>query len=178
VNRSPGGDTDGLEGKVAMRSFRLLLLLLMAGGILNSTAALAAGSDIPSPGPRDKCPVCGMFVAKYTDWVVSLTFRDSTSVFFDGPKDLFTYYLNMKKYNPSRKVADVVSMAVKDYYDFKPVDAKKAFFVVGSDVYGPMGKEIIPFRKEADAREFMKDHKGKKIVGFGSVTPEILKTLE
>jgi copper chaperone NosL len=161
-----------------VNSFRCFPLVLMVTWLLYSTLALAAGNDIPSPGQRDKCPVCGMFVAKYTDWVVSLTFRDSTSVFFDGPKDMFTYYLNMKKYNPSKRTADVVSMTVKDYYDFKPVDAKKAFFVIGSDVYGPMGKEIVPFRKEADAREFLKDHKGKKIVGFGSVTPEMLKTLE
>ena len=161
-----------------MRSFRRFLLVPMAAGILCSTVALAAGNDIPSPGQREKCQVCGMFVAKYTDWVVSLTFRDSTSVFFDGPKDMFTYYLNMKKYNTSRRAADVVSIAVKDYYDLKRVDAKKAFFVVGSDVYGPMGKEIVSFRKESDAREFLKDHKGKKIIGFGSVTPELLKTME
>jgi nitrous oxide reductase accessory protein NosL len=170
--------TIGREGEDVMSFFRRFLRVLLAMGILYSTVSLAAGNNIPMPGKKEKCPVCGMFVAKYTDWVVSLTFRDSSSVFFDGPKDMFSYYLNMKKYSPSRKAADVVSITVKDYYDLKPVDGRKAFYVVGSDVYGPMGKEIIPFRKEADAREFLKDHKGKKIVGFGSVTPEMLKTLE
>lgn len=138
----------------------------------------AAEQNYPQPAPDAKCPVCGMFVAKYTDWVVSLTFKDSTTVFFDGPKDMFTYYLNMKKYSPSRRAADLVSITVKDYYELKPVDGKKAFFVIGSDIYGPMGKELIPFRKESDAREFLKDHKGKRIMGFGSVTPELLKSLE
>lgn len=133
-----------------------------------------------SPGipANAKCPVCGMFVAKYPDWGVTLTFRDATSVFFDGPKDMFTYYLNLKKYNPTRKVTDVVSISVKDYYDLKALDGKKAFYVIGSDVYGPMGKEAIPFRKESDAREFLQDHKGNKIVSFGNVTMELLKSLE
>ena len=29
-------------------------------------------------------------------------------------------------------------------------------------VYGPMGHEPIPFAKEADAKRFLQDHKGKK----------------
>ncbi|MBC8018289.1 MAG: nitrous oxide reductase accessory protein NosL [Verrucomicrobia bacterium] len=160
-----------------MQPFRHLTPLLLCLA-LSFSAAFAAPPVTPAPLAKDKCPVCGMFVAKYTNWVVSLTFRDSTSVFFDGPKDMFTYYLNMKKYSPSRKVADVVSITVRDYYDLKPLDGKKAFFVIGSDVYGPMGKEIIPFRKESAAREFLKDHKGKKIIVFGSVTPELLKAME
>jgi len=31
-----------------------------------------------------------------------------------------------------------------------------------SDVYGPMGRELIPFEKMKDAEEFMTDHKVKK----------------
>ncbi len=149
-----------------------LICLLMTG----SASAMKKASA--GPPANAKCPVCGMFVAKYSDWVVTLTFKDATSVFFDGPKDMFTYYLNLKKYNPTRKVTDVVSISVKDYYDLKALDGKKAFYVIGSDVYGPMGKEAIPFRKESDAREFLKDHKGNKIVTFGNVTMELLKSLE
>ncbi|MGQ9653410.1 MAG: nitrous oxide reductase accessory protein NosL, partial [Thermodesulfobacteriota bacterium] len=36
------------------------------------------------PGPKDKCPVCGMFVAKYPDWTAQVLFKDGRSVFFDG----------------------------------------------------------------------------------------------
>ena len=31
--------------------------------------------------------------------------------------------------------------------------AKEAFFVIGSDVYGPMGHELIPFASKADAEQ-------------------------
>ena len=49
---------------------------------------------------------------------------------------------------------------------------------MGSDIYGPMGRELIPFEKETDAREFMKDHKGKSMLRFTDVTPDILKGLD
>ena len=58
------------------------------------------------------------------------------------------------------------------------IDGFKAFYVVGSDIYGPMGRELIPFEKEADAREFMKDHKGNRVLKLISVTPDILKSLD
>ena len=162
-----------------MQFFRYLVIntLLFSLG-LSFSAAIAAPPTAPFPSAKDKCPVCGMFVGKYPDWVASVTFRDSTTLFFDGARDLFTYYHNIQKYTPARKQASVSALTVKDYYSLKPVDARQAHFVVGSDVFGPMGKELIPFRTEADAREFLKDHKGKKIVGFGSVTPELLKAME
>ena len=156
---------------------KLRLVTVFLFSLLMAFPAMAAPNGC-FPSKDAKCPVCGMFVAKYPDWVVSVTFRDATSVFFDGAKDMFTYYLNLKKYSPSRIVGDVAAITVKDYYDLKPMDGRKAFFVLGSDVYGPMGKELIPFRTEADAREFLKDHKGKHIVSFSKVTPALLKTLE
>lgn len=149
----------------------LVFLLFPAGEALAGKAAVSAPADA-------KCPVCGMFVAKYPDWFTSLTFRDGSTVYFDGPKDMFTFCLNVKKYGPTKSQTDIAAVAVKDYYSLKVIDGRKAFFVSGSNVYGPMGKEIVPFAKEADAREFLKDHNGKKILRFGEVTPAVLKSLE
>jgi copper chaperone NosL len=54
----------------------------------------------------------------------------------------------------------------------------KAFYVLGSDAYGPMGRELIPFEKETEAREFLKDHKGKNILRFRDITYSIVKGLD
>ena len=105
------------------------------------------------PGPKDKCPVCGMFVAKYPDWVAAIAFADGSTVFFDGVKDMLKYYFNMAKYAPGKTTADIQAIHVTDYYRLEPVDGRRAFYVAGSDVYGPMGKELIPFEKEAEARD-------------------------
>jgi copper chaperone NosL len=140
---------------------------------------LFAGERKPiKPSQKDKCPVCGMFVTKYPDWVAETVFRDGSYAFFDGAKDMFKYYFNMAKYNPSKNQSDIDSIYVTDYYNLTLIDGYKAYYVVGSDVYGPMGKELIPFEKEEDAMGFMKDHKGKKILRFKDITHEVLHTLE
>ena len=69
-------------------------------------------------------------------------------------------------------------MWVKDYYHLQMLDARRASFVLGSNVLGPMGKELVPFATDADARTFMKDHGGTRIVRFQEVTPEILRALQ
>ncbi|HSB06684.1 MAG TPA: nitrous oxide reductase accessory protein NosL [Thermodesulfobacteriota bacterium] len=130
------------------------------------------------PSPKDKCPVCGMFVAKYPDFLAEILFRDGSSVFFDGTKDMFKYYFQLEKYHPSRKQSDIDSIYVTDYYNLNLIDGHPAFYVTGSDIYGPMGRELIPFAREADATEFMKDHKGKLLLRFKEVTFEVVKGLD
>jgi nitrous oxide reductase accessory protein NosL len=130
------------------------------------------------PSKKDKCPVCGMFVYKYPDWVGEILFSDGSVHFFDGAKDLFKYYFNLKKYNPAKTIEDISAIYVTEYYDMKIIDAKTAFFVIGSDVYGPMGKELIPFVSKADAEAFKKDHKGTRILRFDDIKPGIIKKLD
>ena len=117
-------------------------------------------------------------VAKYPDWFAEIVFKDGTYVVFDGVKDMSKYRMNLKKYNPSKEEKDIDSIYVTDYYNLELIDGFKAFYVGGSDVYGPMGRELIPFDKEADAREFMKDHKGNSLLKFKEITPDTIKVLD
>jgi nitrous oxide reductase accessory protein NosL len=130
------------------------------------------------PGPGDKCPVCGMFIAKYPDWTAEIIFSDGSVVFFDGVKDMLKYYFNLKKYNPRKAQADIRSIFVMDYYALEFIDGRKGFYVSGSDTYGPMGKELIPFEKETQAQEFMKDHKGKTVLPFGQIDLSLVMGLD
>jgi nitrous oxide reductase accessory protein NosL len=151
----------------------LAAMLLLAG-------APGYGGDAspPGPGEREKCPVCGMFVAKYKDFLSAVRFKDGTHVYFDGPKDLFRFRLGMKRYAPARRPEEVKEVFVKDYYSLEFIDGRTAFYVTGSDVYGPMGKELVPFGREKDAIQFMKDHKGKSLLRFGEITKEVLEGLQ
>ena len=123
----------------------------------------------------DKCPVCGMFVSGYRNWLSEIIFIDGTYAVFDGPKDMFRYYLNIKKYNPAKTASDISAIYITEYYSAELTDARKVFFVQGSDVNGPMGAELVPIASETGAKEFMKDHKGKKVLRFSEVTGENLK---
>ncbi len=138
----------------------------------------AGQKNPPAPSGKEKCPVCGMFVAKYPEWVCSIVFRDSTLVYFDGPKDLLAFYLAPVKYAPARKQMDISAILVKDYYSLALIDGMQAFYVIGSNVLGPMGKELVPFAAMKDAEGFMHDHQGKKILRFGEITRGVLKGLE
>lgn len=153
--------------------------LLMAG-----CAAGAAGSvwprpvKQPAPGPRDTCPVCGMFVAPYPYWIATVVWRDGKAVHFDGAKDFFKYLLDLTKYEPGRQRGDIVSMGVTDYYGTQRIDAAGAWYVIGSDVLGPMGHELVPQDTEADAKEFMADHKGRRVLRLADVTMPLLLGLD
>ncbi len=115
-----------------------------------------------------KCPVCGMFVAKYPRWATMIVDASGHKVYFDGVKDMMRYIQN----HPFKRAY------VSDYYSGQTVDATKAWYVLGSDVTGPMGKELIPFGSKEEALRFMKDHRGQKVLGFSQITPEVLKSLE
>ncbi len=128
--------------------------------------------------PKDKCPVCGMFVAKYPDFLAQVIFKDGTYAVFDGAKDLFKYYLDVKKYSPSKRVEEIAVIYVTDYYSLEPIDGLTAWYVSGSDIFGPMGKELIPFAKESDAGEFLKDHRGKSLLRFKDIDAERIRGLE
>ena len=153
----------------------------IAGAVAALLLAAATGSAADAtrrPGPKDKCPVCGMFVSKYPDWTATVTFQDGGMAWFDGAKDLFKFLADPGRFLPGRKAADVRAITVTDYYGVRTLDAKDAFFVVGSDVFGPMGKELVPFGKRAEAEEFLRDHRGKRILRFSEVNRAVLEGLE
>jgi copper chaperone NosL len=149
--------------------------------VISFLTALGAWAGDPTPlkpTSKDKCPVCGMFVYKYPDWVSQAVFRDGSRIYFDGMKDLMKFFFKVPQYQPGKSRGEIAVLYVTDYYSLISIEGARAYYVIGSDVFGPMGKELIPFGKEAEAREFLKDHKGKRILRFQEITPEILKTLE
>jgi nitrous oxide reductase accessory protein NosL len=122
------------------------------------------------PKPRDKCPVCGMFVAPYPQWTAEITFADGTYAVFDGAKDMLRYYFNVSKYNTGKTARDISGIYVTEYYTTRMMNAKDAYFVQGSDVRGPMGNELVPIKGEREAETFKRDHQGKKIIKFENIT--------
>ena len=126
----------------------------------------------------DRCPVCGMFVYKYPKWVAQIMFKDGSYYFYDGAKDMFKHIFDTAKYTPGQAKENIKDIYVTDYYEVELVDAKSAFFVIGSDVLGPMGHELLPFKDQESAQEFLEDHKGKSIIRFQDVTPAVIELLD
>jgi len=122
-----------------------------------------------------KCPVCGMFVAKYPKWAAMMQVGDK-KFYFDGVKDMMKFYFYDQTFQFKR--SKINKVLVQDFYTFKVLDARDAFYVAGSNVYGPMGKELIPFESLKEAKNFFKDHKGQKILRFNQITLDLIKSLD
>ena len=158
----------------AMKRLYILFILIF----LTATVVFAGQRQPVRPTMKDKCSVCGMFVAKYSDFVAEILFKNGSYAVFDGAKDMFKYFFNIKKYNPMMDKENIEAIYVTDYYSLNLIDGQKAYYVLGSNIYGPMGKELIPFEKESDATVFMKDHQGKSILRFHEVKYDIVKNLD
>lgn len=151
-------------------------ILLLAAWLAQAAAPLDRLA--PPPGPRDLCPVCGMVVAKYPAWIASVAWKDGHTHHFDGAKDMFKFLFELKKYAPGHEAADLRALAVTEYYGLTRIDATRAFYVIGSDVLGPMGHELVPLASRADAEEFLKGHRGRRILTYPQVTRGLVMGLD
>ncbi len=147
---------------------RFLLVVLLLLGV-----SAYAKVDVPKDA---KCAVCGMKVAKYPNWVAVIEMNDGHKHYFDGVKDMMKFYLYPEKFKFKKESAK--DILVTDYYTLKQIDAKKAWYVLGSNVFGPMGDELIPFKTKKDAEAFLKEHNGKSIVQFDKVDAQVLSGLK
>jgi copper chaperone NosL len=163
------------------KSTAILFLLILLGTIACSIVPCMGGEKaIKGPmqaGKRDLCPVCGMFVHKYPNWLAQIVFSDGTCAFFDGAKDMFKYLFEMKKYNPKKSRADITAFWVTDYYTTKWIDGERAYYVIGSDTLGPMGHELVPHGSERAAQSFAEDHAGETILNFNEVDLNLVESL-
>ena len=125
-----------------------------------------------------KCPVCGMFVSKYPKWAAQIFIDNKHFHYFDGVKDMMKFYFEPSKFHHNHTQSQFKNIFVTDYYSLEKIDAKNSFFVVGSNIFGPMGNELIPFKNESDAIEFSKFHSGKAILKFNNITKKIVLGLD
>lgn len=151
---------------------RLLRILPICGILLFVLVVAAPAFEPAKPGVRDRCPVCGMFVTKYPEWIAAIVFKDGNQLFFDGAKDMFVYYFSLPQGKVQRE--DIHGIYVTEYYSVRYAPVEEVLFVLGTNVHGPMGAELIPVAGRANAETFLKDYSGNRIVTFAEVTPELL----
>jgi nitrous oxide reductase accessory protein NosL len=165
------------------------LTRLIAGALIAVIPLIAAAEDtfrLPNGSNLDlsqKCPVCGMEIGGADRQGVTLTykdgrvvgfhalaaavFKDGSVVGFDGARCLFVYNSVPQKYNVN--VSDIAHQYVTDYATKRMIELPKAYLVLGSEVKGLMGYELIPFSDKAEAGRFAAEHDGKWIVQLHEV---------
>lgn len=156
-----------------MRCGIVLLLLSLLGSPL-----AAAAAKIPTADAKTHCSVCGMFVQRHPDWLAVLELESAPAQFFCGPKDLFKFLHFPGRYLPEISRKNLRAIHLKDYYSLEVIDGQAAYFVLGSDIRGPMGHDLIPFARREDAAGFLQDHNGRRLLPFADITPALLQELE
>ncbi len=130
---------------------------------------LKKGKIVEPSDNQEKCPVCGMYPARFPRNKCQIQTPKKTIYHFCSTHCLFKFIQNPAEY-AGVKVQPFLIWVV-DYHSGRWIGAKAAYYVVGSSQTGPMGKEAFAFDKMADAKTFAGKHGGKVII-FGGVTVE------
>jgi copper chaperone NosL len=149
----------------------LILMLSLFFACDKKTEVTPKEKETKAVHEEHRCANCGMYTHLHPNWEQKVISADKGTLYFDGTRCMFKILLD--SISTPKHIEEI---QVKDYYSLQYIDGTKAFYVIGSDVLGPMGNELIPFRTKSAAEEFLKDHKGEKIVLFGEVDmPLIMK---
>lgn len=127
--------------------------------------------------PAARCPVCGMYPARFPAWAAQLIFADGAAHFFDSAVDLFLFLADPATFDAGRRREDVAALYVTDFASRGWVDARRAHFVAGSDARGPMrGADLPAFASTAAAAAFAAE-RGGRVIGFDAVDADLLTSL-
>lgn len=116
------------------------------------------------------CSNCGMETKDYPKWKAVITNGDRI-INFCTPRCMFTHYLEHSAHLKNAKIQ------VTDYYSLKPVDAKNAYYVIHSNVIGPMGHDLVVVNGKTEAGQFMDEHEGEEVLDFTQVTDQVIQDL-
>ncbi len=150
------------------------LMVVLALCFLVAPVYSGAADPVTEVSDKERCPVCGMFVAKYKPWLAQLQMKDGSVHFFDGVKDMLAFFYEPGTYGGTSSPEYIF---VTDYYSQEWIDGKTAYYVTGSDVIGPMGHEFVPLASEEAAHSFLKDHKGSTVFRFEQITPVMVNEM-
>ena len=151
------------------RFFALLFLLFFCSSAFCLQPATIAKDQ--------KCPTCGMRVAGFKNWHTQMVYADGSHDGFCAVKCLMAFYFEPARFSARRSSDIEKTLYAKDYYTQTWHNMRQMFFVLGSNVMSPMGRDLVPFSDKASAQTFLDDHNGEKILQFRDITPELIQKM-
>lgn len=137
---------------------------------LAAAAGAPAAAVAARPVPADaRCPVCGMYPARFPHWAAQLHLRDGGIRFFDSPREFFTFLRDLPRYGKGVTADDIVAGYVTGFDKGGWIAVGNAWFVRGSAVAGPMRSDALPaFASREAATAFVAKHGG-TLLAFADV---------
>lgn len=120
----------------------------------------------------DECHVCGMVITNFPGPKgQAITEKDQHVRKFCSTRDMFAWALQPENVNRNHTlyVHDMAETEWASPDDTALIDARDAFYVVGSSRKGAMGPTLASFASQADADYFANSHGG-EVLAFSEVT--------
>jgi len=141
---------------IARRSF------LLAGSTL---LVLAVACKKPQE-QQQRCKHCGMRLDPASAWRADLVLADgTTTVPFDTPRCAFT------SWRTGKTAASAIRL--QEYYERKWRNGEELRFVIGGDVVGPMGPDLVPV-DPTRVTKFIQDHAAERSLRLEEVTADVV----
>lgn len=137
-------------------------------GALLLFGALACEGKGDAQAQSTRCDLCGMRVESESGWRAGGKNADGETLAFDTPKCLFRLH---------HERGGVREPWVIEYYSQARRPARELLFVLGTDLMGPMGRDLVPVAGQEAAERMKRDHGGDRILTFDDVTAEIAAAL-
>ena len=157
---------------INFRGLRLAFAILLLTSFLPAFAADKLPAQTVAQEVR--CPVCGMYPARYPKWMTQVVFKDRSMQAFDSPVDMFRFLENVSKYDGKHVAADVGAIYLTDYAKGGWVESRRAFLVTGSSAKGPMDNADLPAFGSKEAADQFATSNGGKVLTFDKVKAETL----
>ena len=119
---------------------------------------LKGGKIVEPTDDMDRCAVCGMYPARYPKNKCQILTEDQNVYHFCSTQCLFAFLADTVQY--AGKAVQPFLLWVIDVESSAWISGRTAYYVVGSTLFGPMGKEAFAFDKKADAEKFAEKYGG------------------
>ncbi|MDM7857605.1 nitrous oxide reductase accessory protein NosL [Thiopseudomonas acetoxidans] len=127
----------------------------------------------------DECHVCGMLI---TEWPgakgQSINKQNGETHKFCSTVDMFSWWLQPE--NKTLQAQIYVHDMAKTHWDTPEdehlIDARKAWYVVGSDMLGAMGPSLVSYSDKAAAEKLAHD-RGGRVISFEQIDLAVLKEI-
>lgn len=156
------------------------LSLLVLSTCLLSTLNLSANESYTMNFDRDtKGLMRKIPVYKDPAWVCKIVSKEGKEFFFISPKSLMEFYYNPEK-RPETNInskEDIKDIIMTDYKTLKAIDARYAFYVYGSHKISLAGDDLPAFKNINDAKEYMENNNGRRILSFNELKSGLIQLL-
>ncbi|MCK4737552.1 MAG: nitrous oxide reductase accessory protein NosL [Sulfurimonas sp.] len=123
--------------------------------------------------------VRNMKVYKDPKWVSKIELKNGKKLFFVSPKSMIEFYQRPGKWFDIgvKSENDFKDILVTDFKTLKPIEARGAFYVYGSQITSPAGDDLVPFASYEDAKQFAAKYRGRRILNFKEIKNSLIQLL-